>query len=808
MNHAKVFAFAILLLLLGFLASPARCQVPGDSALQVPVLPSPVEQAVSLPQGNGLEIPSLPDPVFSEPPIPQGVDLTIPDLPPSGQESWLSPERLGGGINWFLPDDRIGSDQTRYMLNLFPFGNMAYQRREGFRKIYFESKGAIYGMALADSGRDKTRLVVIAGDTLWYGGPSAGWELTSLDSVLGEGSQLISTPVGVIVTNVDDTARIWSGEDTSAAGVEPLGICDTGTVSESPTVAGDTAWIIDSGRHWLADYWIGYFVQYPSISDSFFAIIDNGPESLLVIGEPGADRSGVAFQIQARPDSVFSADTGLGFPRGPAAAYYDQRLFIASVYTPYRVWYSHQGLINDIDIDALIDLSMDADDRIMAMVLFNNRLLFFGSHSLFGMGPDLVAYPISKSIGCPAPRTIASGDRNLYFLTNRRTVAKIGPNIYGSLSYEPDKISREIDPLLQKIAPSDLTDCAAVYTDQQYWLSFAPDSCVVYDEETGGWYPQSFGFNQALVMPPLMGDLWSEELVPNGDVGTPDWSKYPNTANWYDKIDDKGTSDYIFASYNGYKARFDLSNLIRFSEGAAVSGLRIYALVKKDIAGFHPDIKVYIYKGTTDYLLGTISGYNMSTWWNTLSILAATNPVVDGEWTEAALDSLVLTLECVPHATDGYVNTYVAGLWVEPEYGSEFEVGSFLFAGQSKDFIYKYGGSFDDDTSSASGEVYGKPVPVVYRSGWFSGGSPIGDYRGNRFFLEKMADGEATAYLYKDFDSIPTETLTVTASAGTTFVEWLANDLQGQHFSVGIESSADTCQIKGWGLLLETIGEK
>jgi len=735
----------------------------------------------------------------------------LPSVPVN--EGWVVVDKFGG-MNTYFPADKLPPEVGQNVTNFLPYGIYWLGKRSGYRKIYFTQKGSVYGLAVADSVNSKSRLVVVGDDDLYFTDSDYDWELQDFGNTTAEATYFTSTPFGLVISNDgSDSTRLWDGISTTS--IKALGICEAGTGDSALTISSDTLRLIDNSQAWASDEWIGYWLLETG-ADSIFKIIDNWVCSLdyVMLGNNDTVGEGSAYSIVSRPDSchVWSQrnDSALVFPRGQATAYCYDRLFVSSKKYPWRIWYSQVRLVNCIDIDAFINLDMDAHDKIQAMRVFNNHLIVFGEHSTYGVDNSLVAYPISKAVGCAAPKTIAVGDDYIYFLSHRGLYRFKG-NMYGSFSYNFQKISDPITGSIDAIDASNLPNCGGMYTDKQYWFSHHPDSCWVFDERTEQWYRQTFGFSDGLASKGAFYDVWNEYLVPNTDDGTNEWT--PSTASDHHELIDEVDviTTYLSTTVSDEEEHWGMTNTTQFLTGGTVDRVSITVCGKSGYPWNEPDLHLFVSANPTGApdsrdtsSLGMLSDFPTS--WTSKTLDATTNPVTGAAWTKGDLDSLILAVRYDPPT--GAIELFIAWVKVTIKYTGQASSGTFLFALPDKNFVYEYGGTFTDDTSSASGEVYGATVTATYQSGWFQTGLPIEQYQMRELWIDKDADGDVTAYLYSDRSTTADDTITYSSTSDAAELEWPTPRTAGHDFSIKLETTADSCFLKGWGALIRNFGKR
>lgn len=758
-----------------------------------------------------------------QPQTPQLASLTLPQIGKPESRGLQSPQLMGtlslqgfpardlnvgtdrfeGGLNLFFPEDRLSPNQALRMLNLVPDGLHWIKKRDGYQKIYFTSKGSNWGMAIADSAGSKPHLVVASDTALYWADSSSNWELTHFGTTTAELTYFSSTPFGLVISNDGtDSTRLWDG-----ASVKGLGICETGTfMADSTYTNGDTAWVADSLKVWAVDYWIGYWARCQGQS-VLYKIIDSGVNWLVLADCRDSCDAESSFVIIARPDSVSG---GLIYPKGQATCYFQDKLFVSSAYYPHRIYYSEVRLPDDIPIDHIINLDMDAHDQIQKIVLFNNNMIVFGKYSLYGINSSLAVSPITKSLGCDAPKTIAIGDDYIYFKSHRG-IYRFKGNVYGSFSYNLEPISDPISDIVDNIDPQNLDNCGGLYFDKQYWFSYHPDSCLVFDERTKQWLgPSTFGFTDAINFSSTFNKVWNEILLPNADGDTTVWA-LSTGSDHYALIDDiSDDTDYITTdAYFDTLDFLEFANTAHFPTGSIVSDLWIYFRANKyPYCPGKVDLDM-VANGQRYYL----DRFSLSGDWTTYSLNQPTNPITDLAWTKGDLDSLELALVSQIESACTYAQINVSGLWVVPQYGGNLSTGNFLFGGSGKDYIYKYGGTVfsDDTTSDSTYNISGKPIKSIYQSGWFDGGFPANQKVMRDFLIETEKDvGTCSLFIYKDFETTAIDTQTITSSGKNADWLFLPATVAGKKFSIKMETGTDvdSLTIKSWSALLRDLGKR
>ncbi|WP_218251698.1 hypothetical protein [Candidatus Magnetobacterium casense] len=652
--------------------------------------------------------------------------------------------------------------------------------------------GTVRAMGTVDSAGVKDRLVVAAGSNLYYTDDAYNGTYVDFGNTSEVQTFFTPTPFGLVISNDgSDSCRLWNG--ISATSIKALGVCISSTVDWDSTYLGDSILVKDTSQAWTPNYWIGYYFR-TTVNRQ---IVDNGYDWLMVYSPTAVDTNwdDSAYTIVATPDSVGS---GLGFPRGRATAYYQDRLFVSSAYYKNRIYYSNPRLINDIDPDAIINLDMDAIDEIQWMGVFNGYLIVFGSNSIYAINASLEATPITKAVGCSAPKSIVVGDDYIYFLAQPTGIYRFAGNMYGSLSYKLEKISDPIRETLSSVEAGVLDGACGLYSEKRYWLAYSPDTSLVFDERTSGWYKQGFGFTEAL---PYTGEFRfqvSDSVYPSADGDTVAWTA--SAGSDWDCVNDWSTTDYISTATSGAVEKFALADLANYPDGTIVQSLTIKILAKEALS-----LPFYVYvdviSGGVTYRIGTI---DLITSWRTFTFTVDTDPATGLAWTEAGINALQIRFKNSDSSTK-----YIAGVLIYPVLFGSIPSADFVFASTSKDYIYKYGGVFADDTTSdATFNVSGIVPTATYKTGWIVPGLPIDQYNMRKFWLDKKNDGNISVYIYKNRQTTAVCTLTVTETQDTTHLSWLPPKVSGHEFQLEIKSSADSCQIMGWGALIRNLGER
>jgi len=691
-----------------------------------------------------------------------------------------------GGLNLFVPTNRVPKEQAIQCRNLIPEGMSALRMRDGYEKINFTAIDGVYGATIAQG--TIPQILIGCADSLRYADSTTTWEFDAIDTTEDVLTYFASTPFGVVVLNGTDSARIWDGSS-----IEALGVVDTGTFDADSTVGGDTSWVADSSAAWTADEWVGYWLK---CSGSYLEIIDNGNNWFHVKLCGDTCDADTAFLLLARPDSVGAT---LGYPIGVAGTYYQDRFFISSEWRENRVYFSEVRDPDNIAPENFINLDMDAHDEIVAMRVFNGYLIVFGKYSIYGINASRVATPITKSLGCDVPYTIALGDEYIYF-KSADGVYRFKPNIYGSMSYKPEKISGLVDDIIDNIDPQNLDYCGGVYVNGQYWFSYHPDSCIVFDERIQQWYgPQTFGFTPVINYNTVFGKTWNEILFPSANGDTIEWT--PSTGSNYACIDDiEDYSDYVSVSTANKKDFFEFTNTAQVATGSK-SKLRLYVSARKD-PSLYVDLDVYLVANQQRYLLEHFERFTRHP--STKYSLEEINPITDSAWTKGDLDSLKLAIV-------SYGNTLVFSLWVTVEGQGDLGLNSFLFGSPNKSHVYKYGGIVTDDTTQSGASVYGKHITATYQPGFFDNDLPTDDKLLRQFYLQTESDsGDIWIYYYTDYGTTPSDSDLVHLGDKRTSWWMLGEKVKGKNFSIKVEnkSNVDSLIIKGWWAKLNNLGHR
>lgn len=723
------------------------------------------------------EVVSMARPEFSP-----GSPLSLPQA--QSQTFEISTHQFGG-LNLFFPVNRVPKEQAIVLNNLLPRGFTCLEKREGTQKANLNDStllSGVYGVAI---GGSTPQIIASTAESLCYALISADLNFVGIDTTSAVLTYFASTPFGVVVMNGTDSVRMWIDRDT----IEALGIVDTGTFTSDTT---------DTEKAWTADEWVGYYARCGTQCATLFEILDNGTDwlSMDADGDTCTDSS---YQILARPDSVGST---LGYPIGKAGAYFQDRFFISSEWQENRIYYSEVRDPDNIAPENIINLDMDRHDEIVWMGVFNGNLLVFGKYSIYGINSSLVVTPITKSLGCISPNAIAVGDDYVYF-PSYAGIYRFNGNIYGSMSYKLEKISYEIDEYLEDIDPNYLDYCSAVCYNNQYWFSYDRDRTLVFDEKMKQWYPLGFGFGNALVIPPEYSRF--ELLLPNADDDTTDWDETGAGVDHYAQIDETHTdpddANYVSTSLAGENEQFEFANIADMPTGANIKSVVLYLRARG--ASWKQKVIVSIKSGVS-YPVDTLE---LSVWWTNYVISMSVNPVDGGAWEKSDVDALEVSLKSlITYGHMVYVSQLEAGILFQ-----EVGVSNLLFSGIDKTFLYQYGGTFDDDTSSALGEVCGEPVIATYQSGWFDNDLPVDDKLLRQFYLQTESDsGDIWVYYYTDYGTTPSDSDLVHLGDKRTSWWMLGEKVKGKNFSIEIEnkSNVDSLTIKGWSAILNNLGAR
>lgn len=757
--------------------------------LTLPVVPKE-DPSPSSPRLLDLKSLILPD---VSPPLgatPQAMPNIPPlQLPEAQSQTFEIGTHKFGGLNLYSPVNRLPIEQGTQLLNLIPEGFSAIRKRDGYEKINFTAINGVYGATIAQG--TNPQIIVACADSLRKADSTTSWEFNAIDSTEDILTYFASMPFGVVILNNTDSARIWDGSNIKA-----LGIADTGTFTSDTT---------DTEKAWTADYWIGYWVKCGTKCTSYFEILDNGTNwlSLAADGDTCTDS---AYVILSRPDSVGSS---LGYPIGQAGAYFQDRFFVSSAHFDNRIYYSAVRDPNDIPRENIINLDMDAHDKVVVMKVFDNKLFAFGKYSIYGINTSFVATPMRKNLGCVVPYSIALADDYIYFFAGiNKGIYRMKPNIYGSFSFTFEKISTLIDDIIENIDPQNVDYCGGIYINNQYWFSYHPDSTLMFDERTQQWYgPETFGFTSSLNYSSVFGKTWGEILLPNADADTNEWTVSAGSDSHYYYIYKPDSLDkYLYTGANGKKDFFEFDTTTRSPVGADIEYLSIYLKAKTNgWAGPWPIIYIDLVANQQRYNLGSVhlEGYGFLTY----SVQTSTNPITSSAWTKADIDSLKLAIR-------SYASAYtisVAALWVYPQYQGNLALSSFLFSSPYRSYVYKYGGIATDDTSTTGYDVYGDHVIANYQPGWMDGDLPVDDKLVRQFYLQTEKDtGDVWIYYYTDFSSTPSDSDQITLGGKRTDWWMLGEKVKGKSFSFKVEnkSNVDSLVIKGWSALINNLGAR
>jgi len=761
----------------------------------LPIVPPEESVSVSKPDSPfvlPLVLPTVPTQDMASLTRPEVPSFSPLSLPQAESQSLEVGTHQFGGLNLFMPTNKVPKEQAIVLNNFLPKGFVSLEKRVGIQKANPNDStllSGVYGMAM---GGATPQIIASTAESLCYALLSADLNFVGIDTTSAILTYFASTPFGVIVMNGTDSTRIWIDRDT----IEALGVIDTGTFDADSTVGGDTSWVADSSAAWTADEWIGYWLK---CSSSYLEIIDNGNNWFHVKLCGDTCDAETTFLLLARPDSVGST---LGYPIGKAGAYYGDRFFVNSEWLNNRIYFSKVHDPDDIPPENFINLDMGRHDEIVAMRVFNGYLIVFGKYSIYGINASCVATPITKSLGCVSPNAIAMGDNYIYFPA-QDGIYRFSSNIYGSMSYKPEKISYEIDEYLKNIDPSYLDYCAGVCYNNQYWFSYDRDKTLVFDEGTKQWYPLGFGFGNALVTPPEYSRY--ELILPNADGTTTDWDETGAGSDHYAQIDETHTgpddANYVSTAVSSENEQFAFANIVDMPTGASIKSVILYLRARGSL--FEQRIIVGIKSGSI-YPVDTL---NTSIWWTNYVISMNTNPADNQAWERSDIDALEINLRSLTSATKSvYVSQLEAGALFQGDASSNL-----LFSGLDKPFLYQYGGVFDDDTSSAFGEVYGEPVIATMQSGFFDNDLPVDDKLLRQFYLQTESDsGDIWVYYYTDYGTTPSDSDLVHLGGKRTSWWMLGEKVKGKNFSIEIEnkSNVDSLIIKGWSAILNNLGHR
>ncbi len=206
--------------------------------------------------------------------------------------------------------------------------------------------------------------------------------------------------------------------------------------------------------------------------------------------------NGIDDPLQWDGSGNVSAWTALSgtVPNGKYIVYHDNRVLVAGVETDYttrstlysssiadpRTWASPDGATNLFDPE-------DGEDISALGTVGPYALVFKPTKTFVVTDTDSLGYRnISDNIGCVANRSVVNTDSGTFFLTaDRRICVTDGSSI--------THISEAIDPLLRDISASGLSNAAAVFANNRYYLSIARndlnnDTILEFDIRNASWW--------------------------------------------------------------------------------------------------------------------------------------------------------------------------------------------------------------------------------------------------------------------------------------------------------------------------------
>lgn len=197
-------------------------------------------------------------------------------------------------------------------------------------------------------------------------------------------------------------------------------------------------------------------------------------------------------------------------PNGKYIEYAANRVWIAGTAAfPSRLYFSDIGDPRSWTSTNVVDLDPNDGQQITGIISVGGSLIVFKQSKTYliydlDTGANRL---LSNSVGCVAPRSIASGPGEIYFLSEDQ-------GVFSATTSRLQRISDDIQPLFDEITDEHKNLAAGTFFNDHYYLSCAYEGSVNnsmtldYDTTTKSWWKHSNGANQfALWRATLTSDL-------------------------------------------------------------------------------------------------------------------------------------------------------------------------------------------------------------------------------------------------------------------------------------------------------------
>lgn len=202
-------------------------------------------------------------------------------------------------------------------------------------------------------------------------------------------------------------------------------------------------------------------------------------------------------------ETIFAPVTNTtGGVKSKIIAKYKDRLIVVPVDDPNKIIisgrYPNHFKFSWYDGGGYLYIDPDSGENIVGIAVqpIADRIVVYKEHSSYLVNLELIQIgnywvldpsysPISTSIGCSSPDTLATVENDtFYFGLDGLYVTGYEPNFLNII--RTNEISARIRPYLEKLSKDDYTTACAMYSDKKYLLSFPlRKEIVVYDRERG-----------------------------------------------------------------------------------------------------------------------------------------------------------------------------------------------------------------------------------------------------------------------------------------------------------------------------------
>jgi hypothetical protein len=207
-------------------------------------------------------------------------------------------------------------------------------------------------------------------------------------------------------------------------------------------------------------------------------------------------------------------------PNGKYIQYAANRVWVAGTTAfPSRLYFSDLGDPRSWTATNVVDLDPNDGQQITGIVSIGGSLIVFKQSKTYliydlDTGANRL---LSNSVGCVAPRSIANGPSEIYFLSEDQ-------GVFVANTSKLQRVSDDIQPIFDELPDGYKNLAAGTFYNDHYYLSCAEPNTTInsmtldYDTTTKSWWKHSNGANQfALWRATLTSDL----LMYSADASDP-----------------------------------------------------------------------------------------------------------------------------------------------------------------------------------------------------------------------------------------------------------------------------------------------